>query len=91
MPPPAELPGSHTTRSGIGVISTGTAGYVTLDGSNYRLPAADFQKLESSFASSGSSSSTGLGQFGVDPQNWLKDPTVVEPLRARMQAAIGNL
>ena len=38
-------------RGSIGVISTGTNGYVTLNGSNYQLPAADFQRLESSFSS----------------------------------------
>ena len=34
----------------LGIISTGTAGYVTLQGTSYQMPQATFQKLESSFA-----------------------------------------
>jgi hypothetical protein len=62
----------------LGVISTGTSGYVTLQGVAYRLPQADFQRLESSFSSVGSSgSSAGLSGLGINPQHWLKDPVVV--------------
>ena len=65
----------------IGLLSTGTAGYVTLEGTSYRLPAATFQKLASSFAqisSSGTSSgSTTLSSLGIDPLDWLTDPTIV--------------
>jgi hypothetical protein len=62
----------------LGVISTGAHGYVTLQGNAYQLPAADFQRLESSFSSVGSSgSSTGLSGLGINPQHWLKDPAVV--------------
>jgi hypothetical protein len=65
-----------------GVISTGTNGYVTLEGGSYQLPQADFQRLESSFASVESSagagaSNPGLAQLGIDPLHWLKDPTIV--------------
>jgi hypothetical protein len=65
-----------------GVISTGTSGYVTLQGASYQLPQADFQRLESSFASvespSGAgASSPGLSQFGINPLHWLKNPTIV--------------
>ena len=47
----------------LGIISTGTAGYVTLQGTSYQLPSSTFQKLESSFASLASSpgSTTGSG------------------------------
>src|SRR2546421_5044152 len=37
----------------LGIISTGTSGYVTLQGTGYQLPATTFQKLESSFAGIG--------------------------------------
>jgi hypothetical protein len=66
----------------VGVISTGTAGYVTLQGSSYQLPAASFQKLESSFGQlsttpgTNSGSST-LAKLGIHPLNWLTNPTVV--------------
>jgi hypothetical protein len=63
----------------LGVISTGTAGYVNLQGTNYQLPQADFQKLEQSFSSTGASgsSSGGLGSLGIDPLHWLTHPSVV--------------
>jgi hypothetical protein len=66
----------------IGVLSTGTAGYVTLEGQSYRLPPATFQKLESSFAQlasggSAGSGSTALSRLGINPLHWLVNPTVV--------------
>lgn len=66
----------------VGVISTGTAGYVTLQGASYRMPQATFQKLESSFSqlasTPGSSSGSGtLGRLGIQPLKWLTNPTVV--------------
>ncbi len=62
----------------LGVISTGTSGYVTLQGSAYQLPKADFQRLESSFSSVGSSgSSSGLSGLGINPQHWLRNPAIV--------------
>jgi hypothetical protein len=70
-------------RSGsLGILSTGSSGYVTLQGTSYQLPAATFQKLESSFAqitsSSGGSSGTGaLSKLGIDPLRWLVNPSVV--------------
>jgi len=66
----------------VGVISTGTAGYVTLQGSSYQLPAASFQKLESSFGQLSTtqgtnSGSSALAKLGIHPMNWLTNPTVV--------------
>lgn len=62
----------------LGVISTGTSGYVTLQGSAYALPAADFQRLESSLSSVGSTSGqSGLSGLGINPRRWLRNPTVV--------------
>jgi hypothetical protein len=64
----------------LGILSTGAAGYVSLDGTSYRLPAASFQKVEQSFASasgSGQSSGTGLlGGLGIDPLGWLVHPVI---------------
>ena len=69
-------------RSGsVGLLSTGTSGYVTLSGTSYQLPAATFQKLESSFASVAASGSGGKGgalsKAGIHPLNWLTSPAVV--------------
>ncbi|MGH2871786.1 MAG: hypothetical protein ACRDL5_04920 [Solirubrobacteraceae bacterium] len=62
----------------LGVVSTGTAGYLTLDGTAYQLPAADFQKLESNFSSVGTSGGgKGFSTLGIDPMTWLTKPTVV--------------
>jgi hypothetical protein len=65
----------------LGIVSTGSTGFITLKGVSYRLPAASFQRLEASFAqfggSSGTSSSGLLGSLGVNPVNWLTNPTVV--------------
>lgn len=84
-----KLPESNFTVSGsalgrslsLGILSTGTAGYVTLQGTSYQMPQATFQKLESSFAQlgtsgSGSGSST-LSKLGIQPLHWLTNPTVV--------------
>jgi hypothetical protein len=66
----------------LGILSTGTNGYIDLEGTSYQLPAATFQKLESSFASlasspTGSGSGSGaLGKLGIDPLHWLINPTI---------------
>lgn len=66
-------------KGSLGVVSTGTHGYVTLDGTAYQLPAADFQRLESSLpgAQSGSSGQSSLAGLGIDPLHWLTHPSVV--------------
>jgi len=66
-------------KGSLAVISTGTSGFVSLEGANYQLPASDFQRLESSFsgvASSGGGQSS-LAGFGIDPEHWLKNPSIV--------------
>ena len=65
----------------LGIISTGTAGYVTLQGTSYQMPQATFQKLESSFgqlasSQSGSSGSSTLSKLGIQPLHWLIHPTI---------------
>jgi hypothetical protein len=68
----------------LGLLSTGTSGYVTLQGTSYALPAATFQKLESSFSqlesspgASSSSNSGALAKLGIHPLDWLSNPSVV--------------
>ncbi len=65
--------------SSLGLISTGTHGYVTLQGAAYQLPPADFKRLESGFSSTAASgtSHSGLAGLGINPQRWLTGPTVV--------------
>ncbi len=73
--------GGQGHTGSLGVVSTGTAGYVTLQGAGYQLPQAEFQKLESSFSSvdssSGSAGAHGLSGLGIQPLDWVKNPTVV--------------
>ena len=63
----------------LGIVSTGTSGYVTLSGAAYQLPSADFQRLESGFSSVGGSSQGGggLSGLGINPQHWLTNASVV--------------
>jgi hypothetical protein len=63
----------------LGIVSTGTSGYVTLQGAAYQLPSADFQRLESGFSSVGGSSQGGggLSALGINPQHWLTNASVV--------------
>jgi hypothetical protein len=61
----------------LGIVSTGTNGYITLKGVAYQLPAADYQKLATSFASAGSGQTSGLAKFGIKPLHWLTNPSVV--------------
>ena len=66
----------------LGILSTGTSGYVTLQGTSYQMPQATFQKLESSFAQlattgSASQGSGTLGKLGIHPLKWLTHPTNV--------------
>ncbi len=66
----------------LGIVSTGTAGYVTLQGTSYQLPTATFQKLESSFASiasspGGTGGSGALSKLGINPMRWLTSPSVI--------------
>ena len=56
----------------LGLVSTGSAGYVTLKGAAYQLPASEFQKLASSFT--GGSGTGGLAKFGIKPLHWLTSP-----------------
>jgi hypothetical protein len=63
-------------------VSTGTNGYVSLNGTSYHLPAATFRQLEGSFSrltntSAPGSGSGALGKLGISPLKWLKNPTVV--------------
>lgn len=66
----------------VGIISTGTNGYVTFSGSSYQLPKASFQRLESSFSKfatpPGCSGKSGvLSGLHIRPLHWLTNPQVV--------------
>lgn len=62
----------------LGILSTGTTGYVTLQGTSYQLPAATFQRLESSFSQiGGGSGSSNLSGLGIHPLRWLSNASVV--------------
>ncbi len=66
----------------LGILSTGTSGYITLRGVSYRLPAATFRQLESSFQDIGGNPSGGFGsgtlaKLGIQPLHWLSNPSVV--------------
>jgi hypothetical protein len=66
----------------LGILSTGTAGYVSFQGQAYQLPQAAFQKLESSFSSvasapGSSGSSNILSKLGIQPLHWLQNPSIV--------------
>jgi hypothetical protein len=66
----------------VGIVSTGSRGYVSFQGQSYQLPQATYQRLESSFAglgsSPGSKSGSGvLSRLGIQPQHWLVNPRVV--------------
>ena len=66
----------------LAILSTGTAGYVTVSGISYQLPSASFQRLESSFSQLGASPGAGAGagtlsKLGIDPLHWLVNPSVV--------------
>jgi hypothetical protein len=70
---------AHGKTGSLGIVSTGTSAYVTVQGTSYQLPAATFQKLESSFAGigGGSSGAPGLSKLGINPMRWLIKPSVV--------------
>jgi hypothetical protein len=62
----------------LGVTTTGSAGYITLEGTSYKLPSAEFKKLQSSLGThSGSGSTPGLSSFGINPQDWVSAPRIV--------------
>jgi len=73
---------SQGQSGSLSVISTGSQGFVSLAGTGYQLPQANFEKLESSFAKVASSGGGGksqgiLGKLGIDPLSWLTHPAVV--------------
>ncbi len=62
----------------LGILSTGTAGYVSLGDASYRLPAAAFRRLESSFARAAPAGGVGgLTRLGISPLRWVTHPTVL--------------
>ena len=80
-----KLPQSNFTLSGtlqghtgsLGIVSTGDAGFVSLQNTAYKLPDATFRRLEASFANTGGGGANPLGNLGIDPLSWLSNPSVV--------------
>ena len=60
----------------LGIVSTGTAAYVTLKGVAYQLPAAEYQKLASSLSGAGGGTG-GMATLGIKPLHWLTAPSIV--------------
>ena len=67
--------GKHAS---FGVLSTRKAAYISLQGTSYKLPAADFKQINRD-VSRGSSTGTlpGLSSLGINPEKWLSNPQVV--------------
>jgi hypothetical protein len=66
----------------LGVISTATGAYLTLDGSSYQVPAAALAHLHAAIiharASARVHARTGmLSKLGIHPLSWLINPTIV--------------
>jgi hypothetical protein len=63
-----------------GFVSTGTAAYVQLRGTSYKLDDSTFEQFASGYTSAqgtqGTSGTSSLGAFGVDPRSWLRDPKI---------------
>jgi len=71
--------GSAQGQTGkLSIVSTGSAGYITVDGVSYRLPASSFKSLTSTLSGKASKSGSGiLGALGIHPLSWLSSPRVV--------------
>jgi hypothetical protein len=75
----------------LSIVSTGSAGYITVDGVSYQLPGTSYSKLQdglSSVSGSSSSKSSGssmLARLGINPLSWLTNPRVVG------QATVGGV
>lgn len=64
---------SAQDRTGsLAIVSTGTAGYLTIGGVSYELPAASLSKLASGLSPVDSSGR--ISSLGIDPLSWLVDP-----------------
>lgn len=66
-----------------GAVSTGTTGYVKLEGTTYRLSDGFFSSFEKGYeqavSKSGAKTSSGISlqSLGVDPRRWLRSPSKV--------------
>jgi hypothetical protein len=62
----------------LGVTTTAAGAYVTLEGTSYKLPSADFKKLQTSLGSKSSTDSEpGLSSLGINPEDWVSRPKIV--------------
>lgn len=61
------------------LISAAGHGYVESGGDYYRLPAAEYARVESSFGSTAGAhtrGTTSLSKLGIDPYGWLRNPQI---------------
>ena len=56
-----------------GLISTGDAGFVNFQGTNYQVDDATWQQVEQGAAQGDTTGNRSFKDFGVDPLSWLKD------------------
>ncbi|MBV9310769.1 MAG: hypothetical protein JOZ73_08050, partial [Solirubrobacterales bacterium] len=72
---------ARSTTLSLGILTTASAGYVTLQGTSYQLPPQTLQQLKASFSRLGTSGSSSgqstLSKLGINPLHWLRNPTVV--------------
>jgi hypothetical protein len=67
--------GKHAS---FGILSTKSAAFISLEGTNYKLPAADFKQISHSVAQSSSTGAVpGFSALGINPEGWLTNPQVV--------------
>jgi hypothetical protein len=70
--------GSSAASASLGILSTGTAGYFTLQGTSYQMPAATYRQYASGIAQFGASGGAGsLSKLGIDPLHWVTNPKVI--------------
>jgi hypothetical protein len=70
--------GSSSASASLGILSTGTAGYFTLQGTSYQMPAATYRQYASGIAQFGAGGGAGsLSKLGIDPSHWVTNPKVI--------------
>lgn len=74
--------GSQQQSFDFGIVNTGDAGFVRVEGEDYEVGGADYETFKDVYAQSAQAQSEGdddgsalLGQLGIDPTEWLSDVT----------------
>ncbi len=70
--------GSSGAAASLGILSTGSAGYFTLQGTSYQMPASTYRQYASGIAQFGAGGGAGsLSKLGIDPLRWVTNPKVI--------------